>query len=87
MATSNLTITTEWSKIAEDSDDPVLIQAAYGFEYEVATVATDTAPVVIGHKILRGTYNAITRSMLGPGFIYARVTDDNITSTTLVVSK
>ena len=75
MSTQNATITESWSKIADTADDPLLIQAAHGgsIQYEIATVATETAPTVAGHTIYQNE-QAMTRSVLGAGHVYARLT-------------
>lgn len=73
MATQNATITASWSKIADSADTQVLIQASGYIEYQVATMATETAPAVQGHTI-GGRDRGISRDLLGAGHIYARLT-------------
>jgi hypothetical protein len=73
MATSNTAVTTAWTKLADDTDDPVLIQCLSDVTWECAAVATETAPTVVGHQ-LRGSELVITRDNIGAGFLYARVT-------------
>lgn len=75
MSTQNATITESWSKIADSADDPLLIQAANdgSIQYQIATMATETAPTIAGHTIYQNQ-QAMTRSVLGDGHVYARLT-------------
>lgn len=84
MATSNVTVTTSWVKLADDSDDPVLIQAPPGVEWEVAAMATETPPSVSGHS-LYGRKMVITRDNIGDGYLYARLISGS--SETFIVTK
>lgn len=88
MATSNVSIGNSWVKVAEDTDASVLISTNNTTPVEYATTTTDTAPVVTGHTL---SYSeTITRTLLGDGFIWARVIPTNVvtgTPTVLVVNK
>jgi hypothetical protein len=88
LATTNVSLTTSWVKLANDSDDPVLISYNSSSAYlQIATTATDVAPSGIeGHII---SYNeAVIRSVVGGGFIWGRVTGDSVDATvTVVVTK
>jgi hypothetical protein len=84
MATQNATITAAWSKIADSEDAQVLIQASGYIEYQVATMATETAPTAHGHTI-GGRDRGISRDLIGEGHIYARLTAGG-DSATLVVT-
>jgi hypothetical protein len=72
MATQNTTLTGSWKKVANDSDEVVLIQSLTNFEYAVAAVTVDEPPTVYGHPI-RSPLRGISRDMIGPGFLYAKV--------------
>jgi hypothetical protein len=72
MATQNVSLTPDWLKVADAADDPVLIQAGANFEYQIAAVSVDGDPTVLGH-LLRGPIRGISRSMIGPGHLYARI--------------
>jgi len=85
MATSNVSLTTTWAKVAEDSDDPVLVQAVAG-NIEIAATATDSAPAASlrGHRL--SVYESASRMVVGDGFYWARASD-TFAAATLVVSK
>jgi len=87
MATTNVTVTQTWTKLAEDSDDPILISFSTPVFFEVATTATDVAPVVSGHQLQYD--DQIVREVIGPGFIWARIINSptTITSGLAVVTK
>lgn len=88
MATTNVSLTTSWVKLANDSDDPVLISYNSSSAYiQVATTAADAAPTGIeGHII--GPLEGVIRDVIGTGFIWGRVTADSVDSTvTVVVTK
>lgn len=73
MATTNPSLTTAWAKIVTAGDDFLLtLPFATANSVEVATKDTDVAPAVQGH-VLRGRKgDTLTRSQLGPGYVYAR---------------
>jgi hypothetical protein len=80
MATTNVTVTTTWTKVADDTDDPVCISSNSATDWEWACVGTDTAPSVSGHLMTMGQGATggplgITRSQAITGFIYARMID------------
>ena len=83
MATQNATITNTWSKIVDTGDSAFLIQSRGDTVYEVAAMATETAPTVQGH-VVSGNTGAITRAALGEGHVYARAI--SATTALLVVS-
>jgi hypothetical protein len=95
MSTQNATITGEWSKLAETTDDQILIQAArpeYSatqghIQYEIASSDTDTTPTVAGHPIY-SHQEAINRQVIGDGYLYARLvySSQDSASATLIVS-
>ena len=71
MSTTNVTVTEDWTKVADDTDDPVLVQCLGSLTWEVAAVASDADPVVRGH-LLQGPGMAVSRDTIGAGFIYAK---------------
>lgn len=88
MATTNVSLTTAWVKLAESSDDRVLISYNSSSAYiQVATTAADSAPVGIeGHIV--GPMEGVIRDVIGAGYIWGRVTADSVDSTvTVVVTK
>ena len=88
MATVNTTVTAAWTKVADDTDDPVLITSGHPAVFEVALVATDTAPTVTGHRVEKmSDGEALTRLVLGYGFIFMRIADSRFDTATVVVSK
>jgi hypothetical protein len=84
MATQNATITSAWSKIADSADDPFLAQPFGSSTFQIATMATETAPTVEGH-VIKASGQAISRDLIGAGHVYARVVS-GAPSATLVVS-
>jgi hypothetical protein len=72
MATSNATITKTWTKVADDTDDPVLVTSRSAATIEFALTATDAAPdLQRGHLLMPD--EAITRIVAGDGFLWMRV--------------
>ena len=72
MATSNITATAEWTKIADATDDHLLVSTNASSAYEVATTAADAAPAtsVLGHRM--DAHDAVNRLLIGPGYVWAR---------------
>lgn len=70
MATQNLNITLEWVQIASPSDSSVLISWEGPSAVEFACTDTAVTPTVYGHLLRPG--EAITRSVIGNGYIWAR---------------
>lgn len=84
MATANITITRAWTKVAEDFDN-FLLDIPGSLEFEVAATETDTAPIVLGHRLKDG--DALTRTVLGSGFVWCRVVDGRYDTTIAVITK
>lgn len=86
MATSNIQLSSSWTKVAESTNDELLITWGDKVNIEFATTSADAAPTVRGHVI---TFDqAITRSVIGSGFVWAKTVSGAYPSTiTLVVSK
>jgi hypothetical protein len=72
MATSNITVTTTWTKVADDTDDPVTIQCVTDAGFQVAGTSADSAPDVIG-KTLSGKEQIANRDNIGPGYLWVRL--------------
>lgn len=86
MATSNPVVTAAWTKLAESSDVDLLVTWETPVVLEVATTSANSAPAVIGHRVTNE--DAITRSVIGPGYVWARtVAGSRPSSVQVVVSK
>lgn len=85
MATTNITITDDWTQVADASDDPVLITGVSQDPVEFATTAGGAPTVERGHRLgSMASGEGITRTLLGSGDIYARAASGKAN---LVVSK
>jgi len=83
MATSNVTVTTSWVKLADDTDTNTAVQCNHDdATYEIASVASETAPTVIGLRF-RGR-KIVNREQFGPGFAYAKLVAGSISSIFIV---
>jgi hypothetical protein len=89
MATTNVTVTSTWTKLANTEDDHVFVTAAGPAVLEVATTAADAAPSgIVGHRLpVASIGDAISRDLLGPGYVWCRIADHRVTSQVVVVSK
>jgi hypothetical protein len=88
MATTNATITKAWTQVAATADDLVLITRSDDVgSVEFALTAADSAPTgIVGHKLMPD--EAITREVVGEGYIWMRVgLGSRNDSTSVVVSK
>lgn len=86
MATYNIAISRTWTKLAASTDSELLVTFDLPVSIEVASTLTDVVPTVIGHTLSRES--AITRAVLGAGFVWARTCVGAIpAAVTLVVSK
>lgn len=86
MATYNIKATTTWAQVALNTDTDLLITIDNAVTIEVATTTPNSAPTVTGHRV--SSDNAITRSVLGQGYVWVRlVAGSNPAEVTLVVSK
>jgi hypothetical protein len=76
MATTNITLTANWTQIIDDGDDFLLSLAdASGHRViAVATAASAPAATLRGHQLSTGSggNDAITRAIIGPGDVWAR---------------
>ena len=86
MPTTNPAITSTWSKIADSSNTELLASWNAPVQVEFATTSADSAPTVHGHRLDQGS--CITRSLLGSGYVWARLSKGAAPSSiNLVVSK
>lgn len=86
MTTVNTAVTSAWTKLADDTDTSFLVTWDEQVSAEFAVTATDTAPTVRGHRLTREM--ALTRPVLGDGFVWARLVAGSIPATVaMVVSK
>ena len=84
MTTYNTTISSAWTKLADSSNMELLITWDAAIDIEVAVTATNVAPTVLGHSLNRA--NAITRAVLGTGYVWAR-SKGAVAGVTLIVTK
>lgn len=84
MTTYNTAITSTWTKLADASNVELLVTWDNPTDIEVAVTSADSAPTVIGHSLNRS--NAITRTVLGSGYVWARC-KGSATGVTLIVTK
>ena len=83
MATSNVTVTTSWVKLADDTDTNVAVQCFEdGASYEIASVAAEAAPTITGVKIHGRAI--VTRDHFGAGFVYAKLVQGKASGTFIV---
>lgn len=72
MATTNHTLTADWSLIVPAGDE-FLLSCRTLPPVEIAISDTATAPTVAGHVLDPAENEGITRSLVGPGYVYARL--------------
>lgn len=85
MPTSNIQVTPNWVKVAAATDTHLLATWESPCAIEVATTLADAAPTVQGHVVSAG--GAITRDILGDGYVWFRLKDDFPAETLVVISK
>jgi len=87
--TQNVTITSDWTKVADAADDPVLVTSNTKAPVEFAVKDTGGDPTVeAGHRLGDMAEGAgVTRLLLGEGDIYARIMGSEPASALLVVTK
>lgn len=72
MPTTNITLTTTWTKLADAGDTYFLIGAADSDQWECATTAADAPPTVDwGHR-LGGMSQSVSRDLIGGGYVWGR---------------
>ena len=86
MATLNISISDQWTKLADSANLELLVTWNDPISIEVATTTADTAPIVNGHRLFPN--DAITRTVIGSGYVWARlVSGSRSNSANLVVTK
>jgi len=77
MATTNVTITADWTKIADVADDPVCCSCITNCGWEVAATAADSEPTVDGTRLLGNADGpnpmAVSRTTHPSGYLWARI--------------
>jgi hypothetical protein len=74
MATRNFAVSTDWVRVANSTDTPVMISSRNRTLVEFATTATTGAPSgVMGHVVSMGNGTRLTRADGLVGFIHCRV--------------
>ena len=74
MPTSNVALAKTWVQLAADTDETVLISTTFPGAVEYAATAAAVAPTIEGHVL--SNREALTRSVLGQGYIWAKVQAD-----------
>lgn len=76
MATTNLTVTSEWTDVCDDTKDFLLTLPVPGAEIEIATTDTGDDPTVdVGHRLVYvrdSGRDSINRALIGTGHVFAR---------------
>lgn len=85
MSTLNIAITNAWTKLADASATELLVSWADPVTVELATTEADAAPTVVGHRLTRD--DAVSRGVLGSGYVWARLIGKVPAGANLVVSK
>ena len=76
MSTTNPSVTASWGKLVDTGDDFLLtLPFATSTRIEVAVSDTDEAPTVQGHVLSGDRGDSMNRSLIGPGYVYARVAE------------
>jgi len=77
MTTTNVTLTKDWTKIVNDGDQFffTIPYQARGRLVEIAT--SDGEPTVVGHRLIGNLREGMSRTLLGPGDVYARATAED----------
>lgn len=86
MPTINIPVTSAWTKVADASNAELLLTWNSAVILEVATTAADAVPTVNGHRLNQG--NAVTRGVMGAGFVWVREVAGSVpASINVVVTK
>lgn len=78
MATTNPELTTAWSSLVTAGDDFLLTLPDTGAVVEIAVSDTAVAPTVAGHVLVAIQGEGLTRTLLGPGYVYGRTRSDSV---------
>lgn len=85
MPTTNKTLRDQWQLVANSSDTKLLITWGRGATVEIATTGDNTAPdpSLVGHVLSSG--DAVTRNVLGDGYVWMKTTVSSYNKSTNVV--
>lgn len=81
MATTNPSLTSSWSLIVAAGSDFLMTLPFFNpTALEIATTASDSiSPTVSGHTVSGDRQDHITRSLVGPGSVWARSKGSTVT--------
>lgn len=86
MPTTNVSITSTWTKLAENTNTELLVTWDVPVKVEIAATLANSVPTVDGHSLTHE--DAITRNLIGAGYVWARlVAGTKPSSVKVVVSK
>ena len=86
MQTSNVVVGRNWTQIAADTDQELLVTWESIVEIEVATTSSNSAPTVVGHRLSRA--DAVSRGVFPSGYVWVKLVSSGPQSdVVLVVSK
>lgn len=86
MPTSNIDISTSgWTKVANDTDSNILVSWNQPVMVEFATTSANSQPTVEGHMLEQD--QQVTRTVIGSGYLWARLVSRILTTARLVVTK
>ena len=75
MATTNPTLNGSWTKIVDAGYEFLLtLPFSTRVDVEIATQDTEEAPTVRGHVLRGDQFESLNRTLIGPGYVYARTT-------------
>ena len=79
MATTNPTLNGSWTKIVDAGYEFLLtLPFSTRVDVEIATKDTEEAPTVKGHVLRGDQFESLNRTLIGPGYVYARTTSGTV---------
>lgn len=78
MPTSNITVTTAWTKIAASADTELLATWSAPVGVDLAVTAADAAPTVEGHQLTKD--DQISRDAVGAGYVWVKLRPGSVPS-------
>ena len=79
MATTNPTLNGSWTKIVDAGYEFLLtLPFSTRVDVEIATQDTKEAPTVRGHVLRGDQFESLNRTLIGPGYVYARTTSGTV---------
>ena len=86
MQTSNVVVGHNWTQVAADTDQELLVTWDNAVELEVAVTSANSAPTVPGHRLSRD--DAVSRGVFPSGYVWVKlVSSGPQADVSLVVSK